>query len=801
MNNTQFELNQIIYPNLDLQSNLSSPSLSNPTTQNSDYIEEPDNKIISNLLQYICQNNPKDFRNFLSLNSNLLSSKQLENIFLYTLQIYISGKIYASRFLSILIPFGINPNIILNKNTCQIEGKENKEEFIKGESILMLFCSKSDSALISNLCESKINLNVNYIDLNRRNALFYLKGGNDDKKIIELLVQKGINSNQKDIEGNTCLHNAINIRNKQLIYNLINIGNTNFMIKNNQNYNSLELIIQKWISRKNINMNKFNIIEYKDIKLLIELIKNKLSIKQYENESQIPLSDNQYEKNLISNNLIKLPFNMEKKDLTKEDNNISNNNIFLRVNHKNNPSLIVDTQFNDGKNNISSSNKIEYYKQMNKNKKDFINLLNNSKNFIDEKMKKLKEEIEIRKKKLEEDKIYKNSKKDKLDLINENHKNELFRQNKEIEDIKNKIGLIKNKLINNKNNTNLNSNNLVEIKPKLNYLEKYNSMIIRNEINKQYIYEQLHIDLLDYTEYVHYKNSKLKNTISKIKQLLKESVQNCLGKNYDVKVYGSRETGLCLPWSDIDLVISFKENEYNQPLNKLYLYLKNNYNFIDIKYIEYTQIPLIKIITTNDYYNISLDISLELPEHHGAECVCFIKEKIKEYEILTPLTLAMKTIFQKAKINDPYTGGLSSYGIILLIINFIKMKQREGTDISLKNLGKIFYELLYYYGTKYNIKEPIDINENDKKKIEGIHLLNNSSNDALIIVDPLNIYNNVARNVRQFINIRFALRIALACLNESCECGCHYQYEGLCLKEQGCEHNLLNNIFNSIKRT
>ena len=804
MNNIQYEVNQIAYPNLDLKQNASSStSLSNPSTQSSDY-QQDSNVVISNLLNYINQNYPKDFRQTLSSNSNLLSKNAIESIFIYILNICLSGKIYASRFLSILIPFGVNPNITLEQINYKLDSKENKEEFNQNKSILMYFCSKSNSAIISNLCESKI-LNVNYLDINKRNALFYLKGGSEDKKIIELLVEKGINVNQRDIEGNTALHNAvINIGKGNLIYNLIDIGNANFMIKNNQNLNCLELINQKWISRKNMNYNKCNVIDYKDIKQLIVLIKSKLSIKLYEQPVSISNSNENNEINMNSNNLIKFPsitFNKNIKEINQNNfeenfdndyiNNIdNNNNIFLNL--KNNPSLIVDTRFNDGKNNISTSKKIEYYIQMNKNKKYFINLLKNSDNYLLEKTKNLKEEIESKKKKLEELKINLNSTMKNLNDINEKHKNELTINNNEIKEIENKIDIIKNKI-------SKSEHHIVDIKPKENFLYKYESMIIRDKINYEYIYKQLQIDLIDYMQFVNSKNLKLKNTISKIKQLLKESVKNCLGNKYDVKIYGSRETGLCLPWSDIDAVISFTDNEYVQPLNKLYIYLKTNYSFVDIKYIENTTIPLIKIITTEEYYNICLDISLELPEHHGAECVNYIKEKLKEYEVLPPLTLALKTIFQKAKINDPYTGGLSSYGIILLIINFLKIKQKEEKDISMKNLGKLFYELLYFYGKKYNINDPIDVNENDKKKIEFIHLSNQNGN-GFVIVDPLNIYNNVARNMRQFVNIRFALSISIACINESCECGCHYQHGGLCIKEEGCEHNLLNNIFISIKR-
>ena len=794
MNDNQFELKQTIYPSLDLQPNsISSPSLSNPTTQNSDYSDETDNQIISNLLlKYIEQNNPKDFRNTLSTNSNLLSKKTLENIFLFILSIYISGKIYASRFLSILIPLGINPNIILNQINYNIEKKDNKEEYNPTQSILMLFCSKSNFTIISNLCESKIKLDVNYLDMKKRNALFYLKGGSEDKKIIELLIEKGININQRDIEGNTPLHHAlINNLKKEFIYYLIDIGNANFMIKNNQNNNCVELINQKWISKNNLNYHKGNLIDFKDIKDIIELLKRKLSIKLYENP--IILNDN----NGSKDELIKLPSNIFNKSNNNNDEinenendiNLDNNNIYLRLTNK--PSLIIDTQFNDEKNNISTSKKIEYYKQLNEDKKNLINLLKKSENFLIEKSKLIKEEIESKKNKLDEVKNYLNLKIQTINIINEKQKNEIIKKNAELLEIKKKIDILKNKIKSKEKN-------IINIEPKSNFFYKYEPMIIRNKINYESIYTQLKIDLLDYMEYVYNKNEKLKSTILSIKQLLKESVQNCLGKNYEVKIYGSRETGLCLPWSDIDAVISFTENEYIQPLHKLYIYLQSNYSFIDIKYIENTQIPLIKIITSNEFYNISLDISLELPEHHGAECVTYIKEKIKEYEVLSPMTLAFKTIFQKAKINDPYTGGLSSYGIILLIIYFLKINQKNGNDISLNNLGKLFYKLLEYYGTIYNVNDPIDINENDRILIENIHF--NGNTNGLIIIDPLNIYNNVAKNMRQFINIRFALCIALACINESCECGCHYQYEGICIKEDGCEHNILNNIFNSVNR-
>ena len=150
MKNNQFENNPGVYPSLELQPNsISSPSLSNPTTQYSDTSEEIDDQMITDLLiHYLEQNNPKEFRATLSSNFNLLSNNSIENIFSYILNLYILDKIFASRFLSILIPFGVNPNKILSEINYNIEAKDKNEEYNPSESILMLFCSKSNSTLI-----------------------------------------------------------------------------------------------------------------------------------------------------------------------------------------------------------------------------------------------------------------------------------------------------------------------------------------------------------------------------------------------------------------------------------------------------------------------------------------------------------------------------------------------------------------------------------------------------------------------------------------------------------------------------
>ena len=366
--------------------------------------------LINNLITYIEQNDPKNFKLLLNKNMCFITEEILNYLFYHALN---SKKeyIFAFRFISILINFGVDPNIIIdeankmnNKNNMDMSKSDNRV----GKSILMLACENSNKSLVKELCESNKRqkfLNVNYYDKNKRNALFYLKGGKEDGEIIRLLVEKKIDINWRDKDDNTALNFLIlNTKKIKLIYDLIEIGGANFMIKNKEGKNGMDLIKEKWIVRNSPN----NLYNFEDLKPLIQLLKNKLSIKLYpsklkENNNEIDFnsSNNNFRFN-NNNNLIKLSslstINSTHNSNNSETNSNSNSNedncnVFLKINPL---SLIVDTQFNDN-NNSSNSEKIEYYTQMNKNKKYLLNLLKNAENNIKENSKLIQEKIEKKK--------------------------------------------------------------------------------------------------------------------------------------------------------------------------------------------------------------------------------------------------------------------------------------------------------------------------------------------------------------------------------------------------------------------
>ena len=178
-----------------------------------------------------------------------------------------------------------------------------------------------------------------------------------------------------------------------------------------------------------------------------------------------------------------------------------------------------------------------------------------------------------------------------------------------------------------------------------------------------YISLILQKDVIDFMNLVEYKISIIKPKVNELINLIQNSVEKSLGKEYEVKLYGSHATGLCLPWSDIDVVLCKKNTNQNDnlycnkymPLHDLFTYLQKNNDFKSINYIGATSVPLIKIKTKENIDIKNVDISLQDNTHYGIKCVSLVLNYKQEYEVLLPMVLALKNILKQANLNDPYT--------------------------------------------------------------------------------------------------------------------------------------------------
>lgn len=181
----------------------------------------------------------------------------------------------------------------------------------------------------------------------------------------------------------------------------------------------------------------------------------------------------------------------------------------------------------------------------------------------------------------------------------------------------------------------------------------------------------------------------------------------------------------------------------------------------EVKYIPGATIPVLKACCTSKYNNMKIDVTVQDPRHNGLKCVQLVQDYLKEYDCLRYLVLPLKQLIYNSELNDPYQGGITSYGLILMIVAFLQFKVKNIDSIqNIKpNLGKLFIEFLNFYmnfeytGTEINPLKPNDLamNNDPFKKLPQQFV---EFNQCMHIKDPLNPANNVSRSAHKFYFMR-----------------------------------------------
>ena len=78
------------------------------------------------------------------------------------------------------------------------------------------------------------------------------------------------------------------------------------------------------------------------------------------------------------------------------------------------------------------------------------------------------------------------------------------------------------------------------------------------------------------------------------------------------------------------------------------------------------RIPVLKLQTTNT--GVPVDITIASTHHHtGLAARDLVLKFTMQAPQIVPLVLVLKTFLRSLSLNDPYTGGISSYCIVVLL--------------------------------------------------------------------------------------------------------------------------------------
>ena len=231
--------------------------------------------------------------------------------------------------------------------------------------------------------------------------------------------------------------------------------------------------------------------------------------------------------------------------------------------------------------------------------------------------------------------------------------------------------------------------------------------------------------------------------------------------------FGSQVTGLCLPGSDIDFVIRFtdsnngdgksngdakkkkgksseeEEEDYTSKSNPLHRFAdavrdefgirsdqqneeaairaaeaardENNTTAADevqeeeehlsyLEVIEQTRVPLVKFTVAP--YNIDVDVCFDQP--NGPESAELMHRFMESMPPLRPLTFVLKYFLASRDINKPFTGGIGSYLLQMMIVSFLQHRVRDdlkrdcGSSGRHFNLGSLLLDFFEFYGIDFN---------------------------------------------------------------------------------------------------
>jgi DNA polymerase sigma len=157
-----------------------------------------------------------------------------------------------------------------------------------------------------------------------------------------------------------------------------------------------------------------------------------------------------------------------------------------------------------------------------------------------------------------------------------------------------------------------------------------------------------------------------------------------------VRPYGSHVTRLVLPSSDVDLVICLPKVRRDAPADaagvlegrnaiketwqqNLARKLKQEPWVVrdSVKTLPHAAVPIITLLTAPPY-NVRLDISFEGPGHNGLATNDVVLSLLHEFPPLAPMMLVLKSFAIERGLAVAYSGGLSSYALLLLVARYLQ---------------------------------------------------------------------------------------------------------------------------------
>lgn len=264
-----------------------------------------------------------------------------------------------------------------------------------------------------------------------------------------------------------------------------------------------------------------------------------------------------------------------------------------------------------------------------------------------------------------------------------------------------------------------------------------------------------------------------------------EKTTQALWPKADVKPYGSYVTGLSLPSSDLDLVISNVEmSNVTGALSSLAESLAKQSWVVPhtVNPITSAKVPVIKmkcLPTTAENAEapareVVVDITFTsdgfLPKHTGVDAAVMLLKFFPSYPLLKLLAMVLKQFLFVQSLHDTYKGGLSSFCLVIMIASYLQAQRIiTPADAQPHTVSSLLLGFLDFYGCQFDYKTTgirvVKADAKDQSTLRFFSLKHESH--TLFIEDPFDPSNNIGQSVFQMWRIALAFKQAFHTLKLS----------------------------------